>query len=75
MYLFGGSGPKTQAMLMSSESEAISFWALDLKTFKWEAINVRGESPSSLDDHTALIYDNSQMIVFGGFTSDGERTN
>lgn len=74
--MFGGSGPKnTQALLLNSESEQVCFWTLDLKTYKWEAAPVRGESPTSRDDHTALVYENSQMIVFGGFTTDGERTN
>ena len=41
---------------------------------KWEAINSRGEVPSSRDDHTAVLYEES-MVIFGGFMPEGERTN
>lgn len=30
--------------------------------------------PLARDDHTAVVYEGS-MVIFGGFTSDGERSN
>lgn len=37
MYLFGGSGPRTQAMIMSG-LQTPALWSLDLKNFRWEAM-------------------------------------
>jgi N-acetylneuraminic acid mutarotase len=48
-------------------------YSLDLKTYKWEIINARGEVPLSRDEHTAFIYEGS-MVVFGGFVN-GDRVN
>lgn len=45
-----------------------------MKTLKWELIHARGEVPSTRDDHSAVIYENS-MVIFGGFSTDGERSN
>ncbi len=73
MYLYGGSGPKTKSM-QYSETEPPSLWSIDLKTFRWEAHVPRGEVPPTRDDHSAVVYDNQQMIVFGGFV-DGVRNN
>jgi N-acetylneuraminic acid mutarotase len=64
MYLFGGS---------TSTQENETFYSLDLKNWKWEVINSRGEDPVTRDEHTANLYENS-MIVFGGFTN-GSRVN
>jgi len=50
------------------------FYSLDLKTLRWEVIHARGEMPSSRDDHSAIIYEGS-MVIFGGFSTDGERSN
>ena len=47
---------------------------LDLKSFKWDLVNARGDLPPSRDDHTAVFYENS-MLIFGGFIQNGERTN
>ena len=45
------------------------FMALDLNTYTWEQIKPsKGETPSSRDEHTAVINEADQtMIVFGGF--------
>ena len=67
MYLFGGSKPSLQ-------NAPYSLYVLDLKSLKWDFVNTRGEVPASRDDHTALFYEGS-MIIFGGFTIEGERTN
>jgi hypothetical protein len=53
MYLYGGSGPRNK----QQEVEPPSLWGLDLKTFRWEVLNPRGELPSIRDDHSATIYD------------------
>ncbi len=66
MYLFGGSSMQ--------KVETQYFYSLDLKQFKWELIHSRGDVPCSRDDHTAVIYEGS-MVIFGGFSSDGERSN
>lgn len=45
-----------------------------MKNLKWEIVNARGEIPSSREDHSAVIYEGS-MVIFGGFTINGERSN
>jgi len=50
------------------------FYSLDLKSLRWEVIYGRGEVPTSRDDHSAIIYEGS-MVIFGGLTTDGERSN
>ena len=75
MYMFGGSGPKTQAQLQSDKPPP-SLWTLDLKVMRWDPVIPRGdEQPETRDDHTAIIYNNKIMVVFGGFVEGGERTN
>jgi N-acetylneuraminic acid mutarotase len=41
---------------------------------KWEVIHGRGDVPTPREDHSAVIYEGS-MVIFGGFTPDGEKTN
>ena len=64
MFLFGGS-------YVSRDHPY--FYALDLKTYKWEIINSRGDVPLNRDEHTAVLYEGS-MNIFGGFV-DGQRVN
>lgn len=70
MYLIGGS--------YNFNSNA-NVYSLDLRTFKWELLRVRGANgdaeniPAARDEHTAVIH-NDTIILFGGFV-DGERTN
>ena len=64
MYLFGGS---------NGSQENPRLFTLDLKTFKWDYINARGEIPPSRDEHSANIYEGT-MVIFGGFV-EGERVN
>lgn len=67
MYLFGGSS--------TTHSEYChSFYSLDLKTLRWDSINARGDVPSTRDNHSAVIYDGG-MVIFGGATPDGEKSN
>ena len=65
MYLFGGS---------QNTPSPSYFYTLDLRSYKWEVVNSRGEVPERRDDHTAIFYDNS-MVIFGGFIEGAERTN
>ena len=54
-------------------------YALDLRSLKWELQkatgyqNERDHIPESLDEHTAVAYEDS-VITFGGFVG-GERSN
>lgn len=68
MYTFGGSNT------LSMKESPHSFYALDLKTLRWEVIHARGDIPQSRDDHSAVIYEGS-MVIFGGLTPDGDRSN
>jgi hypothetical protein len=66
MYLFGGS---------NLENENDKFFSLDMNTLKWDVIQVRGDMPSTRDEHTAILYENDKsMVLFGGFVK-GTRTN
>lgn len=44
-----------------------------MQSYKWDLIQVRGESAPPRDEHTASLYD-STMVLFGGFVR-GVRTN
>jgi len=68
MYLFGGSSGQTL------KDSSHYFYSLDMKGYKWEVIHARGEVPTCRDDHTAVIYEGS-IVIFGGFSTDGERSN
>jgi len=66
MYLFGGS---------NLETDNRKFYTLELNTFKWDVVKVRGEATPTRDEQTAVLYENeNSMIVFGGFML-GQRTN
>jgi hypothetical protein len=66
MYLFGGS---------NLEQDNKKFYTLELNTFKWDVVKVRGEQPPTRDEHTAVLYESEgSMIIFGGFIQ-GVRTN
>lgn len=51
------------------ETENKKFYTMDMNTFKWEVVKVRGgETAVSRDEHTCVVYENEgSMIVFGGF--------
>eukprot|EP00347_Sterkiella_histriomuscorum_P011091 403373787 len=68
MYTFGGSSTSNM------KDQSHSFYSLDLKTYKWDQINARGDLPITRDDHSAVIYEGS-MVIFGGFSTNGERSN
>ena len=59
-----------------SEKPPTNLWTLELKTMRWDPVIPRGDDqPEARDDHTAVIYNNTSMVVFGGFVDGGERTN
>ncbi len=61
---------------MQSDKAPPSLWTLDLKVMRWDPVIPRGEEqPETRDDHTAVIYNNKTMVIFGGFVEGGERTN
>lgn len=69
--MFGGSGPRSAA---AGPQQLL--WILDLKNFKWEPMLMqKGSMPLPRDDHTAVIYEGREMVVFGGFVDGSERTN
>jgi N-acetylneuraminic acid mutarotase len=65
MYLFGGSKD-------SGDSNDVMY-TLDLQKYRWEVVEQAGEVPSTRDEHSTSLYENT-MIVFGGFEA-GERVN
>lgn len=68
MYLYGGS---------NLETENGKFFSLDLNTFKWEVVKIRGGAEFFVprDEHTAVLNEaDASMVVFGGFLR-GQRTN
>ena len=64
MFMFGGC---------AIGDEPKGLYSLDLKSFKWECINSRGDVPFNRDEHTAVMFED-QMVVFGGFVK-GVRVN
>ena len=66
MYLYGGSKD-------SGDSNDVMY-ALDLQKYRWEVVEQVGEVPSTRDEHSTSLHENSSMIVFGGFEA-GERVN
>ena len=71
MILMGGS---------YNQSNNSNIYSLDLKTFKWGTHKATGyqneasQIPDSLDEHTAIPYQDNSVITFGGFVG-GERSN
>ena len=65
MYLFGGSKD-------SGDSNDVMY-ALDLQKYRWEVVEQSAEVPSTRDEHSTSLYENT-MIIFGGFEA-GERVN
>ena len=64
MFLFGGTcfGDLPRCL-----------YSLDLKSFKWERLNSRGDLPFTRDEHSSVLYEGN-MYVFGG-NVDGERVS
>ncbi len=64
MFLFGGT---------ALGDTPRGLYSLDLKSYKWERLNSRGDVPSPRDEHSAVVYEGG-MFVYGG-NVDGERVN
>ena len=49
-----------------------NIYALDFTTLSWSKIEPCGNPPPARDSHSAVIYNNSDMIIFGGNGSTGK---
>ena len=49
-----------------------NIYALDFTTLTWSKIEPCGNPPPARDSHSAIIYNNSDMIIFGGNGSTGK---
>jgi len=49
-------------------------YSLDLKTVEWKAKNQKGIKPSTRDEHSVVLY-NDSLILFGGSLTKGGFTN
>lgn len=49
-----------------------NIYALDFTTLTWSKIEPCGNPPPARDSHSAVIYNNSDMIIFGGNGSTGK---
>lgn len=58
MILFGGS---------NLDYENDQLYSLDLKSHLWSKINPRGDNPEHRDEHSAVLVDGKDMVIFGGF--------
>ena len=70
MYLMGGSAVVKDNTDMYSFDFAKNSWAL----IKPKCTKNEDDIPQGRDDHSCAVY-NNQMVVFGGFTTDGEPSN
>lgn len=50
----------------NNKVERNDVYELDLSNYKWEYINVQGNSPSIRRNHCAVVY-NNEMMILGGF--------
>lgn len=66
LYIFGG--------LDEDHSALNDFWKLNLETWHWSQINLKGDSPAARSGHTCTIYRN-YLILFGGIKEIGHETN
>lgn len=74
VYIFGGTVQHHKQALNYSDQIESPLVSLDLKSYKWEFVQGRGEIPLTRDEHTACYYESS-MVIFGGFLRTGERVN
>ena len=49
-----------------------NIYSLDFTTLTWSKIEPNGNPPPTRDSHSAVIYNNSDMIIFGGNGSTGK---
>ncbi|OMJ66727.1 hypothetical protein SteCoe_36331 [Stentor coeruleus] len=66
MYVFGGFD--------EDHSTLNDFWRLNLETWTWHPLPLRGDAPAARSGHSTLIYRNN-LILFGGIKEIGHETN
>ena len=57
MIIFGGHHPQRTLS---------NLYSLDFTTLTWSKIEIVGNPPPARDSHSAILYDNTDMIIFGG---------
>ena len=60
-YLIGGS---------NEVAENENVYTLYMNSFEWRVLNLVGESPGAIEQHTAVVY-NKSIIVYGGYCLKG----
>eukprot|EP01112_Ceratiomyxa_fruticulosa_P007336 TRINITY_DN1899_c0_g1_i20.p2 TRINITY_DN1899_c0_g1~~TRINITY_DN1899_c0_g1_i20.p2 ORF type:complete len:207 (-),score=31.07 TRINITY_DN1899_c0_g1_i20:1345-1965(-) len=65
MVVFGGLG--------NQRFNDVHFF--DLDSMEWKLIEARGEIPCARSHHSAVVYGNRYMLVFGGLSDLGNRLN
>lgn len=70
MYVFGGEFTSRNQEKFRHYSD---LWRMDLSTFIWEQVLVKGNSPSPRSGHRMVSYKNI-IILFGGFYDSGKST-
>ena len=63
MIIFGGR---------HSQRILSNIYCLDFTTLSWSKIDPTGNSPPARDSHSAIIYKDSDMIIFGGNGTSGK---
>ena len=63
MVIFGGR---------HSQRILSNIYSLDFTTLSWSKIEPSGNSPPARDSHSAIIYNDSDMIIFGGNGTSGK---
>lgn len=66
VYIFGG--------LDEDHSALNDFWRLDLETYLWTQIPLKGDSPAARSGHTCIVFRNN-LVLFGGIKEIGHETN
>ena len=70
MYVFGGEFTSRNHDKFRHYSD---LWRIDLSTYVWEQVLVKGSSPSPRSGHRMIAYKNV-IILFGGFYDSGKTT-
>ena len=51
-------------------AENENVYTLYMNSFEWRVLNLVGESPGAIEQHTAVVY-NKSIIVYGGYCLKG----
>ena len=63
MIIFGGR---------HSQRILSNIYSLDFNTLSWSKIDPCGNSPQPRDSHSAIVYKENDMIIFGGNGNNGK---